>query len=101
MLKMFNLFYSARSIAHENVLDFVLSVYCDGMYYHKRSQRGGGGKAPPPPPPIMLFRSFVGRFGNLSVGPTCKPTRMSFVPTKYMKYQRKYKILKKKQFYRM
>ena len=36
-------------------------------YYnqHSRSQRGGGGATAPPP--IMLFRSFVGTFGNLLV----------------------------------
>ena len=48
---------------------------------------GGGGKGPmaPPPPPIMPFRSFVGTFGKFV--DTRKPTSMSFVPTKYPKYQ--------------
>ena len=41
------------------------------------------------PLPIMLFRSFVGTFGNLSVHVhVCKPSSMSFVPTKYLKYQK-------------
>ena len=52
------------------------------------SSGGGGGGAIPPPPPIMLFRSFVGTFGNLSVH-DCKPTSMSFVPTKFLKYTNK------------
>ena len=48
---------------------------------------GGGGRGATPPPPIMLFQSFVGTFRNLSLHHTCKPTSMSFVPTKYLKYQ--------------
>ena len=43
---------------------------------------GGGGGAGAP---IMLFRSFVGIFGNLSVHVSRQS--MLFVPTKYLKYQ--------------
>ena len=42
---------------------------------------GGGGELPP----IMLYGSFVGTFGNLSVS-GCKPTSMTFVPTQYLKH---------------
>ena len=65
------------------ISEAIMSGICDLGYLeeyilsvHYRSQRGAG--AIPPPPPPMLFRSFVG---------TCKPTSMSFVPTKYLKYQ--------------
>ena len=35
----------------------------------------------------MLFQSFVGTFGGKNIYKSCKPTSMSFVPTKYLKYQ--------------
>ena len=46
---------------------------------------GGGGKEGGQLPPIMPFRSFAGYICKF-VG-TCKPTSMSFVQTKYLKYQ--------------
>ena len=44
-----------------------LSTLCLRSCMHQRSQRGGGGRGATAPPPIMLFRSFVDTFGNLSV----------------------------------
>ena len=46
--------------------------------------RGGGGNCPPPPP-NNAFSEFC-RYIWKSVG-TCKPTSMSFLPTKFLKYQ--------------
>ena len=43
----------------------------------------GAGRGQSPPPPIMLFRSFVG-IHIKKLRYTCKPTSMSFVPTKYL-----------------
>ena len=47
--------------------------------------RGGGGRQLPPPPPNNAFSEFC-RYIWKFVG-TCKPTSMSFVPTKYMMYR--------------
>ena len=47
--------------------------------------KGGGGGGWPGGRGQLLFRSFIGAFGNLSAH-ACKPTCMSFVPTKYLNY---------------
>ena len=41
--------------------------------------------SPPPPPQIMFFSEFCRYIWKFVA--TCKPTSMSFVPTKYLKYQ--------------
>ena len=43
------------------------SSFDSGVVNNTSVARGGGGGNCPPPPPIMLFRSFVDTFGNLSV----------------------------------
>ena len=63
-------------------------LYDDRVFAISVAKGGGGAQGdnrPPPPPPIMLFQSFVGTFGSLSVH-VYKPISMSFVPTKYLKY---------------
>ena len=52
---------------------------------HFRTFSGTFGGTCPPPPPIMPFRTFFGMIWKF-VG-TCKPTSMSFVPTKYVMYR--------------
>ena len=46
---------------------------------------GAGGQFHPPPPPNNAFSEFC-RYIWEFVG-TCKPTSMSFVPTKFLKYR--------------
>ena len=41
--------------------------YVNACPFISVARGGGAGGATAPPPPIMLFRSFVGTFGNLSV----------------------------------
>ena len=43
---------------------------------------GGGGGQPPPHNVFSEFCRYISKFVA-----TCKPTSMSFVPTKYLKYQ--------------
>ena len=63
-----------------------LSTLCLRSCMHQRSQRGGGGRgATAPPPPNNAFSEFC-RYIWKFVG-TCKPTSMSFVPTKYLMYR--------------
>ena len=68
-------------ISGEPVLALIITVYITSV---ARGEGGrGGGNCPPPP--NNAFSEFC-RYIWKSVG-TCKPTSISFVSTKFLKYQ--------------
>ena len=75
-----------ESTSMDSIMHSISVVCANSVIVHISVARGGGGGGGNCLTPIMLFRSFVGTFGNLSVH-VCKPTSMSFVPTKYLKYR--------------